>query len=75
MTYNKIHYWLDSTFACGSVCVNDNGYIDYSETCPIYRKVFGNQKFWKKFDQLKRSRKIISMVRIGVSFKPSGGIM
>jgi hypothetical protein len=75
LTHNKTYYWLNTSFACGGICVDRSGYIDHSETCPMYRKVFSNQKFWKKFDQLKRSKKIISMVKIGVGIKPSGGIM
>lgn len=75
MGYKKTYYWLNTTFACGGVCVDQTGYIDNSETCPMYRKVFRNQKFWKKYDQLKWSKKIIGMVKIGVGIKPSGGIM
>jgi len=70
MGYKKSYYWLNTTFACGCVCVGQSGYIDNYGTCPMYRKVFGNQKFWKKIDHLKWSKKLIEMVKIDVEIEP-----
>jgi hypothetical protein len=32
--------------------------------------VFKSEKFWGKFDQLKRTKKIIGMVKIGIEEDP-----
>jgi len=70
MGYKKTYYYLNTTFACGCVCVCQNGYIDTYDTCPIYRKVFKQEKFWKKIDQLKWSKKLIDMVKIDTVIEP-----
>jgi hypothetical protein len=36
----------------------------------MYRKVFRTERFWQKIDKLKRTKKIIGMVKIGVEYDP-----
>ena len=68
--FKRTYYWLNTTFACGCVCLGQDGYIDKYDSCPMYRKVFRQDKFWAKIDQLKRTKKMIGMVKIGVEHDP-----
>ncbi len=70
MSFKRTYYYLNTTFACGCVCLREDGFIDKYDSCPMYRKVFGQERFWSKFDQLKRTKKIIGMVKIGVEYDP-----
>lgn len=65
MAFKRTYYWLNTKFGCGCACVRQDGFIEKWDTCPLYRKVFGTKKFWGKLDQLKRTKKIIGMVKIG----------
>lgn len=70
MAYKKTYYWLDTTFACGCVCVGGNGYIISYETAPIYRKVFSQKKFLERVDVLMKQKKINSIVKIAIDTDP-----
>jgi len=70
MSYRKTYYYLNTIFACGCVCVGQNGLVDKYDTCPIYRATFKQERFWKKIDQLKWQKKIIEMVKIKIEFEP-----
>lgn len=70
MVYKRTIYWLNTTFGCGAVAVDQDGFVYKWDTCPLYNKVFKDDKFWRKLDQLKRTKKMIGMKKIAVEIDP-----
>jgi len=70
MVYKRTIYWLNTTFGCGAVAVDQDGVVYKWDTCPLYQKVFGEQRFWGKLDQLKRTKKMIGMVKLEIEKDP-----
>jgi len=70
MIYKRTFYWLNTTFGCGCVAVDQDGFMYKYDTCPLYRKVFGEERFWGKIDQLKRTKKMIGMIKLDVEIDP-----
>ena len=69
-TYKRTVYWLNTTFGCGAVAVDQDGCVYKWDTCPLYNSVFKSEPFWRKLDQLKRTKKMIGMVKLDVEVDP-----
>ena len=58
---NTIDYWLNTTYACGLIAVNENLKIIF--TCPIYKWMIGND-FNYVLSYLRRTNKFAEIIKM-----------
>jgi len=64
-TYHRTIYWLNTTYACGALAVDQDGYIYEYDTAPVYRWMAKKKmRLSEVMTLLKNKKQIISVKKI-----------
>jgi hypothetical protein len=67
--YKRNIYWFNTTYACGAVAVDQDGFVYSYDTAPIFRWMSG-KKFSMIMKQLKAKNKLWNCKKIDVDIDP-----
>jgi hypothetical protein len=70
-TYKRTIYWFNTSYGCGAVGVDQDGYVYEYDTAPLYRwMVKSRQKFFEIKKNLLKRNKLYNCKRIAIEKDP-----
>jgi hypothetical protein len=67
--YKRTIYWFNTTYGCGAVAVDQDGYIFEYDTAPFFRRWSG-QKFSDMKNYYRTKNKLLNCKKIDVEEDP-----
>jgi hypothetical protein len=69
--YKRTIYWLNTTYGCGALAVDQDGYIYEYDTAPVYRWMSRKKmRLSEAMSYLKNKKQMISMKKLDVEEDP-----
>ena len=70
-TYKRTIYWVNTTFACGAVAVDQDGKVYLYDTAPIYQWAAKKNLSFQQFRQyLLKKKQLLNVKKIDVEIDP-----